>query len=610
MSDSLLLAPVLLPLAAAVLVFLLPRGLKWVRESLALLAACLSFAASLWIFLRGAPEVRIALLAVGAFDLRLDLVAGPLSSFILLFATGFGALVVLYSFAFMAGKARLGEYYGFLLFALAGAAGVLLSDHLLMLLIFWEMVTASLYFLITTGSPESKAGATKTFATLGLGDGCLLLGIGLLWYLSRSFTLSVQRLPVNGWLPAAAFLLLMVGAITKAGAMPFHSWIPAASESAPAPVMALLPAAVDKLLGIYLLALLVTRVFVLTAGLGLVLMIVGAVTLLAAVMVAMVQHDLRRLLSYHAVSQVGYMLLGIGTLTPVGIAGGLFHMLNNAIYKSCLFLCAGAVERRTGSTDLAELGGLARAMPLTFLTCLVSALAISGVPPLNGFVSKWLVYQGVIETGAGWSFIFLVAAMFGSALTLASFIKVVYSVFLGAPSQAAAPVKREVGFGMLLPMALLSALSLLFGVYYLLPLSAFIAPGLGVRLVFPGVWSSSLATGLIVAGLVVGLIVYLLGRYRKSARVVSAFTGGEELDAETGRLLGTHFYDTIRSMPLLRGAYAAQERGSLDPYGWIGGLGLAVTGLLRRVHNGLLSWYLAWSLLGMAALLLLFILVR
>src|SRR4030043_302870 len=202
--------------------------------------------------------------------------------------------------------------------------------------------------------------------------------------------------------------------------------------------MALLPAAIDKLLGIYLLVIIVRQIFVLqSAALSLILAMIGAATIIIAVMIAMVQHNLKKLLSYHAVSQVGYMILGIATGTAVGIAGGTFHMLNHAIYKCCLFLCGGAVEQQSGTAELDNLGGLGKKMSITFSACLVAALSIFGIPPFNGFVSKWMIYQGVIEMGttqAGglaklWP-IWLTCAMFGSALTLASFVKLIHSVFL------------------------------------------------------------------------------------------------------------------------------------------------------------------------------------
>jgi formate hydrogenlyase subunit 3/multisubunit Na+/H+ antiporter MnhD subunit len=595
---ELLAIPVLLPLAAGILIFILPRRVAWVREVLTLLAASGAFAAALRIFLNRPGPLRVPLIA---------LAASPLASFILLFATGYGVLLSLYSFSYMAAKPRGKEYYAFFSIALAGAAGVLLAEHMLLFLIAWELVTASLYFLITTGGPGAKAGATKTFAMLGAGDGCLLLGLGLLWRMNGSFSLRAAAVPVQGFLPTTAFLLMLLAAFAKAGAMPVHSWIPAASDEAPASVMALLPAAIDKLLGIYLLARLATEIFALNQAMSLLLMSIGAVTILAAVLLAMVQHNLRRLLAYHAVSQVGYMVLGIGTLTPIGMAGALFHMLNNSIYKNCLFLCAGAVEKKTGTMELADLGGLAKSMPATFTACLIASLAISGVPPFNGFVSKWFVYQGVIETGSRLSFIFLIAAMFGSALTLASFVKVLYSLFLGAPTAQTAGVKGEVSAVMLVPMLLLALLCLGFGVYYPFPVSAFLAPALASRFSPPGVWSSSTASALILLGMAVGLGIYLAGRMMKKARVVPSFTGGEQPDSKTSRVLGTHFYDTIRELPLLRRLYGAQEKGRLDPYVWFGGLGLGLTGLLKRAHNGLLSWYLSWSLAGAVVLVVLLV---
>ena len=133
------------------------------------------------------------------------------------------------------------------------------------------------------------------------------------------------------------------------------------------------------------------NLFTISRPMSIFLMAIGSFTIVAAVMMALIQHDLKRLLGYHAVSQAGYMVLGIGTGSIIGIAGGLFHMLNNAIYKHGLFLSGGAVEKKVGTTDLGRLGGLSRFMPISFVTCLIASLAISGVPPFNGFFSKWMI---------------------------------------------------------------------------------------------------------------------------------------------------------------------------------------------------------------------------
>jgi formate hydrogenlyase subunit 3/multisubunit Na+/H+ antiporter MnhD subunit len=606
MSIPLPVLPVALPLAAGILVLIVPRAMRWVHEAIAALATAATLALAVLLFLRGASEFRLSLLAIGEFSLSLDLAPSALGCFMLLFAAGFGVLIALYSLPAMASSPHRRQFYAFLLLALGGSAGVFLADHLLVFLVCWEIVTASLYFLISTGTPESKAGATKTFAMLGGADGCLLLGIGLLWYAVRTFSIGAIRVPAEGWLLAPAFLLMSAAAVTKAGSLPFHTWLPAASEGAPAAVMAFLPAAVDKLLGIFLLVRLCTGIFVPGPALGMTLMVVGAVTIVAAVLVAMVQHDLMRLLSYHAVSQVGYMVLAIGTLSPVGIAGGLFHMLNNSLYKSCLFLCGGSVARKAGTTDLDELGGLAGAMPATFGAFLVAALAISGVPPLNGFVSKWMIYQGAIIAG-GWApMVFLVAAMFGSALTLASFVKALYAVFLGPPSLRTRAVTGEANILMVAPPVLLALLCVLFGVWYRFPLAVFIVPAAGTPARIFGVWNASLATVLIAVALLAGALVYLFGRMWRKTRLADPFVGGERVPVERLRVSGTRFYDTIKDLPLLRPLYRWQERGVLDPYFLLGRAGAGVTWVLRRIHNGILPWYLAWSLLGILALIAVF----
>jgi formate hydrogenlyase subunit 3/multisubunit Na+/H+ antiporter MnhD subunit len=330
----------------------------------------------------------------------------------------------------------------------------------------------------------------------------------------------------------------------------------------------------------------------------------------------MVQHDLKKLLSYHAISQVGYMVLGIATFTPVGIAGGLFHMLNHAIYKSCLFLCGGAVEQTAGTAQLDKLGGLGRKMPITFVTCLIAALSISGIPPFNGFVSKWMVYQGVIQMPAGQSSIaaglwpvWLAFAMFGSALTLASFVKVLHSAFLSRLPDNLKGAREVSGF-QTVPMIVLAVLCVLFGIFYYVPLDDFIYPALGIQpgTVAIGTWQSGLASILIVAGIVIGLLILVVAKVASKARIVPTWTCGEILSNEQMIIPGTHFYKTISSMNGLRQMYASQEKGWFDLYDQGGRLGLTFTNMLKSLHNGLLPVYLTWITFGL--LVLLFVLCK
>jgi len=614
--DRILLYPVFLPLIVGFVMLFLPRWGKPLFKLATLAVSVIVFVLAAQIFRHGGLSYEFEVLALGDFRLDLLLGARPLGSFMLLFAMGFGVLITLYTLRSRADAARANEFYGSLLLAIGGSAGILLSNHLLFLLVFWEIVTASLYILISTGGKNSNFAATKSFAMIGASDACFLLGIGMVWVLSGTFVISEIRLATTAALPIIAFLLLMLAAITKAGAMPLHTWVPTGGEYAPTSVMALLPAALDKLLGIYLLVLIVTGLFTLESGaLSIVLAIIGAATIVIAVMIAMVQHNLKKLLSYHAVSQVGYMILGIATMTPVGIAGGVFHMLNNAIYKCCLFLCGGAVEEATGTAELDQLGGLAKKMPLTFAACLVAALSISGIPPLNGFASKWMVYQGVLEMGAAetaagaglWP-IWLVAAMFGSALTLASFVKVLHSVFLSRLPETLRDTK-EASPLQTFPMLVLAFFCILFGVfYYQIPLQRLIFPALGIGAetdVFVGLWNSPLATGLLLIGIGAGIGVLAAGTFAKKVRNVPTWTCGEIQTNDQMIIPGTHFYKTVSSMNGLRQMYAGQERAYFDLYDQGGKVGLVVTGLLRWLHNGILPVYLTWVTLGL--LLVLFV---
>jgi formate hydrogenlyase subunit 3/multisubunit Na+/H+ antiporter MnhD subunit len=586
----------------------LPNKLKSTSRALTLIISGLTFILGIRIFTGGESVYTWPILELENINLDLLLITTPLGKFVLLFAMGFGLLITLYSLKSVGPNAkRVNEYYGAILLTIGGSAGILLSNHLLFLLIFWEIVTVSLYLLITTGGKNSNFAATKSFAMIGASDAAFMLGVFMVWALSGTFVISDISLATNSAMPIIAFLLLMTAAITKAGALPLHTWVPTSGEYAPVSVMALLPAAIDKLLGIYLLVIVVKEIFVLNSpALTIVLSIIGAATIIIAVMIAMVQHNLKKLLSYHAISQVGYMILGIATGTPVGIAGGVFHMLNNAIYKCCLFLCGGAVEQAAGTPELDRLGGLGKKMPITFVTCLIAALSISGIPPLNGFVSKWMIYQGVIKmdpaqtgTAANLWPIWLTCAMFGSALTLASFVKLLHSMFLSRLPDELKDVK-EVSPAMTIPMIVLASLCVFFGVFYHVPLKLFIYPALNTpETAIFGTWHSGLATILIIIGIGLGVLIWLVAKLSRNVRTVPTWTCGEVQNNEDMRIPGTHFYKTVSRMGGLKQLYTGQEKGYFDPYDQGGRCGLGLTGFLRWLHSGVLPMYLTWVTLGL-----------
>ena len=639
MNSSLILYPIILPLIGGIICLLIPT--KRIKEVISVGVSLVVLILSILIFGCGELSFNHSWLSFPGINFSLQ--SYRFSSFILLFISLFSLLISLFSVKFMSSLRRTREYYFYLLLTTSCAIGAVLAANFLIFLLFWGMLGILLYCMLSLGS--SKV-ATKGLFIIGSADFALILGIFFLYKLSGTLNMSgFQPLPINSGLAVAAFVLLMMGAIAKAGAMPFHGWIPDAAEKVPTPIMAFLPASLDKLLGIYLLARICLDFFKLIPNgpLSLLLMFIGSVTIVAAVFMALVQHDLKKLLSYHAISQVGYMVLGIGTAIPVGIAGGIFHMVNHAIYKSCLFLGGGSVEHNLKTTDIDRLGGLAKFMPLTFIGVLIASFSISGVPPFNGFFSKWMIYQGVVEvgkvTGGGSWIIWLVAAMFGSALTLASFMKLIHGIFLGVESeevqQKSLEMKiKEPGMGMTIPVLILAGLCVAFGIFaYQFPIKLFIAsavPEVSSPQAWIGWWQPGVATLLIIIGIIVGVIIYLAGR-TKRLRESESYIGGEKFTLEM-KVSGADFYDTIKNFYGLRGFYQAIEKGSLDIYQgmlkFARGVAYFLLGLDRLVeyvwrglswvvllagkgaslaHSGVLHTYLAWSLLGLVILLLVFL---
>lgn len=533
-----------------------------------------------------------------------------LSNFVGIFVGIFSLLIILYSLGFMRGKPGLVRYYSYMILTLVASLGVVFSNHLILFMVFWGFLALLLYLLIGFGEKKrTSSTAKKTFIIIGAADALMLLGVALVWKITGSFQMDKMSIALSSKPAIWAYLCFAAGAFAKAGVMPLHTWIPDTAEDAPTPVTAYLPASLDKLLGIYFLARISLNMFQMNAAMNTMLMAVGSFTIIAAVMMALVQHDLKRLLGYHAVSQVGYMVLGIGTGNPIGIAGGLFHMLNHAIYKSCLFLSSGSVEKTAGTTKLEKLGGFAKIMPISFVTFLVAAFAISGVPPFNGFASKWMIYQGVIEVGKSGGYlwvIWLVAALFGSVLTLASFMKLIHAVFLGRPSDETRVLKhkaKEVGPSMWIPQVILAALCIVFGVFaYRIPLKMFILPSLGYDLVFSGIWNAGLATALLLAGIIVGIVIYLLGT-AGAAKEAEIFVGGETIkEYPQMRVSGTEFYNTVQDIGILRRIYRLAKRKTFDPYEVGAKITFGFSRMLRYIHNGVLPTYLAWCLLGMGIL--------
>ena len=406
-----------------------------------------------------------AILPAGLPDLPFHVRVDALSGFFLLLLGGVSFGISLFSAGYFRDSehrpaALCLQYHVFL----ASMAFVLIADDAYLFMVTWESMALSSYFLVTTehhNEQNRKAGFIYLLIA-HLGAISILLCFGVLHGGHGDYTFdALRRAELSPFWATTAFLLAFFGFGAKAGMLPLHVWLPEAHPAAPSPVSALMSGVMLKT-AIYGM---VRVIYDLIGGIrwewGLTVLLFGAATSLFGVLFALMQHDLKRLLAYHSVENIGIILIGIGLSMvfigsghPVagvlGLIAGLYHTLNHAVFKGLLFLGAGAILKSTGLRNLNEMGGLIRYMPHTALYFLIGALAISALPPLNGFVSEWLTFQAslqapLLESSVVRSLVPIVAAVLAlsGALTGMCFVKVYGIAFLGQHRHALAQKPRE-----------------------------------------------------------------------------------------------------------------------------------------------------------------------
>jgi len=379
--------------------------------------------------------------------------------------------VFIYSISYI--KTDLVRYYFLLLIVLGAIQGTVLAKDLISFYVFLEMTTVATYFLIIhkRSVVTLQAGYKYILMTL-IGAFLILLSIVLVYVDTGSYEAIVVT-KSGGFIAPVLFLL---GCFIKAGVVPLHTWLPDAHPAAPAPVSAFLSGMMIKIGGAYGIIRFIFPMLNLDLPatnfgelLNVLIMSIGVASMLIGVLLALAQTDVKRLLAYHSISQMGYILLGIGLGTELGLAGGLYHLVNHALFKGLLFLCMGAVTYSTGTRKLDNLGGLWKKMPITTSTCIIAALAISGIPPFNGFASKAVLVEAVTNYNFVLKFVMMVTA----ALTFASFLKLIGYTFFGEPQKQLITVK-EVPLLMQLPMIVLAILCVLLGINAQFVLNRFI----------------------------------------------------------------------------------------------------------------------------------------
>lgn len=399
-----------------------------------------------------------------------------LSLFVGLIITAACALSSIYSIKYMSRDDGLGKYYTLFLLLAGSMIGFVFTGDLFNMYVMLEIMTFAAIALTAFRTQKDKAleAGFKYLVIGGLGSSLILMGTALIYGQTHTLNIAQIALEINSggekFTPVTilALALLLVGYAVKSFMVPCHTWPPDAHMSAPSSISMLLSGVMSKT-GVYGLIRILFMIFMVSGNkaLAYLVMICGAITMVVGVSMALLQTDFKRLLAFHSVSQLGYVITGIGVglteadgIANLGLMGGLYHMVNHASFKCLLFLCAGAVLYRVGTTDLNKVSGLGKKMPFTAVMFFIGAAAISGIPPFNGFASKWILYQSTSETQIP---IITIVELIVSVLTLASFIKVGHSVFFGAEREELKEVK-EIPFTMKLPMGILALICFVFGI--------------------------------------------------------------------------------------------------------------------------------------------------
>lgn len=425
--------------------------------------------------LSGSPLVEWQLLGLDA-----------LSAFFLLPIFGLSLLISFYYWDYIKGDVRLLKTLPFYPLLIASMVVVVSARDGFLLIMSWEVMSLASFFLVTVEheSREVRRAGWIYLGTTHLATAFLLGFFILMFKESGSFLFSsfngISETPIA--FRSILFISALVGFGTKAGIFPFHVWLPHAHPAAPSPVSAIMSGVMIKT-GIYGILRTLTFVGAPPVWWGELLVVLGILSAVLGVLFALMQHDIKRLLAYHSVENIGIITIGIGlgvigislkntTVAVLGFSGAIFHVLNHAIFKSGLFLGAGSVVHETGTRSIDRLGGLLKKMPLTGLTFLIASAAICGLPPFNGFISEWLIYLGLFdgsqnffETPLFMSVAGIIGIAFAGGLAVACFTKVYGVVFLGESRDTTISNVHETTLFQIVPMLILAMLCLVLGVY-------------------------------------------------------------------------------------------------------------------------------------------------
>jgi len=464
-----------------VMAFLLPVfGKK--GKSVATLLANLATVSLLALAVASIGQSGVYEIGKWSIPLGINLVLDGLSSLLLLAISVVSTAAMLFSARYMEQYTAKSKYLSLFMLMVAGMNGVVLSGDIFNLFVFLEIASIASYALVGFGCEHEELEASFKYMVMGsIGSIFVLFAVALVYGNTGSLNMAyiskaIQSSGLNAGL-AFALALFITGFGLKAALVPFHAWLPDAHPSAPAPISAMLSGVLIKALGVYALARVVFNVFGISISIGWLLIVLGILSMVAGAFLAIGQWDFKRLLAYSSISQLGYVILGIGlggliiarggnlAWASLAILGGLFHLINHAVYKSLLFLTSGSIEMSTGTRQMKQMGGLAEKMPVTRATCTVASASIVGIPPFSGFWSKLILVIAAIQAGFYW---IAATIVFVSLCTLIMYLKVQRYVFLGELPENLQQTKENKN-SMLVAMIFLACLCMLMGLLVIVP---------------------------------------------------------------------------------------------------------------------------------------------
>ncbi|MFA4991587.1 MAG: NADH-quinone oxidoreductase subunit L [Candidatus Omnitrophota bacterium] len=450
---------IFIPLIGALLLPLAGRISRGLRNALALVFVASSFVLSLKLIPFVMSGHTLAINKPLLMGLNFTLNVDSLAVFMAATSSLIGAIIILYSFGYISHYENQNEYYLMVVLFLGSMMGIIFSANLIFLYMFWEMTAIASWRLIGFFRKDSDwMRADKAFLVTMFGAVMMLVGFIYIYSKTGSFDIPVIRGILSARpLPDMAVLLILFGIFTKSATLPFHTWLPDAGI-APSPVTALLHAAVLVKIGVYVFARLFVVSFEMSQAWYTAVPLIAGLSAVISAGAALVEVDIKRIVAYSTISQIGFIFFGLSTSHKIGVTGGLLYILMHGMAKAGLFLSAGIIEQNAKTKDITRMGGLIKTMPLTALSFLFCAFSVMAIPPFGGFFSKYLVFMGAIEDG---SFVLTFLFLLGAILTILYLLRMFKFIFLGDLKIEA----REGSRIMVASVVLLAALSLAAGIF-------------------------------------------------------------------------------------------------------------------------------------------------